>query len=461
MITRNQHTIVALSTAPGMSAIAVIRMSGNHSFSILKKVFSTKALQFDNTPQIIFGKIRDESGSELDEVLVSLFKAPHSYTGEDVVEISCHGSAFIIQRLLHLLLRQGAELSKPGEFTQRAFLNGKMDLSQAEAVADLIASETEASHRLAINQLKGGIRNEIAELRSQLVQFQSLIELELDFSEEDVEFADRSTFKKLLHQIHLRIQDLLGSFQLGNAIRSGILTVIAGKPNAGKSTLLNLLLNDERALVSDIPGTTRDTIEERATIRGLVFHFIDTAGLRESEDKIEQLGVVRAKEKIKQADILIYVFDPGELDAASLKAEMEALQLYGSKQIIVANKMDVYPDFDRTAYEAVLTKETCFVSLSAKNGSNKKDLEDQLYELATGHRDLQSIPFAINARHLLALDQALQSLREAERLLATHEATDLLAQAIRRTSYELSEISGEIHTDEILGNIFSKFCIGK
>lgn len=461
MNNKNLPTIVALSTAPGMSAIAVIRMSGERSFFILGKIFSIKNAHHKPFPQVVFGKICDEEGIEIDEVLLTLFKAPHSYTGEDVVEISCHGSVFIIHRILNLLTRLGAELAMPGEFTQRAFLNGKMDLSQAEAVADLIASETEAAHRLAINQLKGGIRNEIAELRSQLLQFQSLIELELDFSEEDVEFADRLQFKKLLAQICKRIQDLLDSFQLGNAIRSGILTVIAGKPNAGKSTLLNLLLNDERALVSDIPGTTRDTIEERLNLRGLLFHFIDTAGLRESDDKIEQLGVLRAKEKIGQADILMYVFDPGELDAISLKKELDALQAYGSGVIVVVNKIDLYPNTELQSYQSTLPENCRLLTLAARSGFNKEALVNELYQIGTGHRNLESIPFAINARHLKSLQQAMLALRDAERLLVTNEATDLLAQSIRRASYELSEISGEIHTDEILGNIFSKFCIGK
>ena len=403
-----EPTIVALSTPPGMSALAVIRLSGPESFSIVSGLFSKQSLAECKGNTVHFGQWRDVENQLIDEVLVTVFKAPHSYTGEDIVEISCHGSVFIIRQILESLTSRGAHLAKPGEFTQRAYLNGKMDLSQAEAVADLIASETKASHRFAINQLKGGIRKEMRELRERLVYFLSMIELELDFGEEDVEFADRLEFALLLEEIESRMKVMLDSFRIGQAVRSGIHTVIAGKPNAGKSTLLNSLLGDERSLVSDIPGTTRDTVEERMIIGGILFHFIDTAGLRISEDLVERMGIQRAHQKIREADILIYVFDPGEEDSGQVE-----------------------------------------------------HLKNLLYSLASEGKDLQSLPIAINARHVDILQRAMTQLTEARKLFDDRSETDLLAQAIRRMSYELGGITGEISSEELLGNIFGRFCIGK
>ncbi len=456
-----EPTIVALSTPPGMSALAVIRLSGPESFSIVSGLFSKQSLAECKGNTVHFGQWRDAENQLIDEVLVTVFKAPHSYTGEDIVEISCHGSVFIIRQILESLTSRGAHLAKPGEFTQRAYLNGKMDLSQAEAVADLIASETKASHRFAINQLKGGIRKEMRELRERLVYFLSMIELELDFGEEDVEFADRLEFALLLEEIESRMKVMLDSFRIGQAVRSGIHTVIAGKPNAGKSTLLNSLLGDERSLVSDIPGTTRDTVEERMIIGGILFHFIDTAGLRISEDLVERMGIQRAHQKIREADILIYVFDPGEEDALEVGLALSEWKDGIPYRVVVANKLDLNPDLNERAYKESLPSDISWIALSAKDSGQVKHLKNLLYSLASEGKDLQSLPIAINARHVDILQRAMTQLTEARKLFDDRSETDLLAQAIRRMSYELGGITGEISSEELLGNIFGRFCIGK
>jgi tRNA modification GTPase len=459
----NKHgsTIVAIATPPGIGALGIIRISGPESFRIADALFSGKKIQDVTTNTLHYGWIRNQEGKILDEVILSVFKAPHSYTGEDIIELSCHGSPYILQEVVNEILKCGASLAKPGEFTLRAFLNGKMDLSQAEAVADLIASENEATHSLAFSQLKGGIRSEIGHLRSEMVDFISLIELELDFAEEDVEFADRTKLKLLLEKIHKEIEKLKNSFVLGNAIKNGINTVIAGKPNAGKSTLLNALLNEERALVSEIAGTTRDTIEEKLNINGIAFRFIDTAGIREAKDAIEAMGVERTMEKIRQSMILIYVFDVIMTTKEELWEDISGLVRGDQKFIIIANKMDLNPYIDYQDFINPQIQKEQIIPCSAKNKMNIDYLKDRLYQITVGDQKMNADTIVVNARHLDALNRADQNITEAITGLQSNLQTDLLAQNIRLAIYSLSEISGEITNDEILGNIFGKFCIGK
>lgn len=457
----NNATIVAIATPPGVGALGIIRISGTGSFPIADKLFIGKKISEQPNHTLHYGKMKNLHGKILDEVVLSIFRGPHSYTGEDVVEISCHGSQYILQEVVNAILECGASLAKPGEFTLRAFLNGKMDLSQAEAVADLISSETETAHALAISQLKGGIKNEIGDLRSELLDFISLIELELDFSEEDVEFADRSKLNMLLQKIHLEIEKLKNSFVLGNAVKNGINTVIAGKPNAGKSTLLNALLNEERALVSDIAGTTRDTIEEKLNVNGIAFRFIDTAGIREAKDAIEKMGVERTLEKIRQSMILVYVFDVTTTSKEELWSDIASLLSTDQKLLIVANKMDLNPYVDYHDFINSQIQRVQIIPCSAKNKMNIDYLKDQLYQLAIGDQIMSADTVVVNARHLDALNRADQNIQEAITGMQTNLQTDLLAQNIRLAIYSLSEISGEITNDEILGNIFGKFCVGK
>ncbi len=461
-MTYNTHnladTIVALSTPPGVGALGVIRLSGGQAVSITNKVFKGKDLEKAESHTLHFGRILD--GEKIvDEVVVGLFLAPRSYTREHVVEVSCHGSPFIIQQLIQLFIRKGARLAQAGEFTLRAFLNGRMDLSQAEAVADLIASNSEASHRLALQQMRGGFRDEIQRLRTELIDFASLIELELDFGEEDVEFANRDELKRLVLKIQSFIGALLQSFQLGNAIKQGVSTVIAGRPNAGKSTLLNALLNEERAIVSDIAGTTRDTIEEALNIHGIQFRLIDTAGIREAQDTIEAIGVEKTMEKIRQSSILVYVFDVARTPKEEVQKDIEKLQHADVQLLLVANKMDLYPTAKSKDYSFV-PPET-FVPLSAINKMNLGLLKDKLYEAAVGSEAGFDQTIVANARHFEALSRASKSLEDVLRGLAEGISSDLVAMDIRQCLYFLGEITGQVSTDELLGNIFGKFCIGK
>lgn len=457
----SKTTIVAIATPEGVGAVGMIRLSGPEAFNIADQVFKGKKISLQKSHTAHLGRIIDEQAVTLDEVLATVFIGPHSYTGENIVELSCHGSSYVLKEILELLIRKGAVLAKPGEFTQRAFLNGKLDLSQAEAVADLIASESEAAHRLAMSQLKGGIKNEIAELRNQLLNFASLIELELDFAEEDVEFADRTQFKQLLHAALNKIDSLHQSFVLGNAVKNGISTVIAGRPNAGKSTLLNALLEEERAIVSDIAGTTRDTIEEKMNINGVLFRFIDTAGIREAQDQIEAMGVQRTIEKINESTVLIYVFDVIKTSKEEMWQEVASLIRPNQRLLVVANKMDLNPYIDYEHFVHPNIPKENIIACSAKNLMNIPYLKDKLYQMALGDQKIQSTSIAINARHRQALESAAINLRDVLSGLDTHLETDLLAQSIRQALYHLAEISGEISNDEILGNIFGKFCIGK
>ncbi len=503
-------TIVALATPPGVGAIGLIRLSGKDAVAIADKAFWGKKLTGQPTHTIHFGMIRDEQGKDLDEVLASLFIAPKSYTGEDVVEVSCHGSPYILQEVIQLFIRLGARLAKPGEFTLRAFLNGKMDLSQAEAVADLIASESSAAHSVAMQQMRGGFSQEIQRLRQELIQFASLIELELDFSEEDVEFANRDELRRLVEKIRTVIRALIRSFQLGNVIKNGVSTVIAGRPNAGKSTLLNALLNEERAIVSEIAGTTRDTIEEVLNINGIPFRIIDTAGIREARDTIEAIGVERTLEKVRQGSLLVYVFDVILTQPADVHADLERLARPGVPLLIVANKMDLNPHTRFEHYFPVgspavgslqsgsgqsegskgqapadtpsrpltssnpltsshpltsspplpLSKES-WVPISAKAQMNIEYLKEKLYEAAVGEDLLGESTVVSNVRHLEALQHTDESLTAVLAGMDNAVTSDFIAMDIRRALHYLGEITGEITTEDLLDHIFSKFCIGK
>ncbi|MES2112890.1 MAG: tRNA uridine-5-carboxymethylaminomethyl(34) synthesis GTPase MnmE [Bacteroidota bacterium] len=454
----SSETIVALATAAGTGAIGVIRLSGPEAITIANSVFKGKDLTKQASHTIHFGSIAD-GDIVLDEVLVSLFIAPRSYTRENVVEISCHGSQYIIESIIKLLIKQGARSAKAGEFTLRAFLNGQLDLSQAEAVADLIASNSKASQQVALNQLRGGFSTQLQQLREQLVQFASLIELELDFSEEDVEFANRDQLKKLILEINAVISSLIRSFELGNAIKQGVNTVIAGRPNAGKSTLLNALLNEERAIVSHIPGTTRDTIEEVLNINGINFRLIDTAGIREATDAIEQIGVQRTMEKISQSALLIYVYDASVVTEKELNQDVESLQNPGINMLLVANKIDLLNgaptviDFPAYGFSDI-------ISISAKEKLHIEGLKSKIYHAAIKSQLSGDETLVTNIRHLEALQKTEEALTRV--LNGMEDVTsDFLAMDIKQALHYLGEITGAVTTDDLLENIFSKFCIGK
>lgn len=463
---QDRNIIAAISTPPGIGGIAVIRLSGRGCLELTDSVFksiSNKKLSDQKANTIHFGAIIKDD-AVLDEVLINIFKAPHSFTGEDVIEISCHGSTFIQQNILQLLISVGARLALPGEFTQRAFLNGKMDLSQAESVADLIASSSAATHRLAMNQMRGGFSNKLIELRTELLNFSSLIELELDFSEEDVEFANRSHLNELVFDIEKHIENLANSFSVGNAVKNGIPVAIVGETNAGKSTLLNLLLNEEKAIVSDIHGTTRDVIEDTVNIQGLTFRFIDTAGIRETEDEIESIGIDRTFKKLEQASIILWMIDATtENKHIEELAEKILSHITDQKIILVFNKIDivgcgVVMDNKRILLEDLIPDR---IFISAKYEEGVADLQNKLVEMANipeiGEQDI----IVTNIRHYEALNNALIAIRRVSEGIDLNLSGDFLAQDIRECMYYLGEITGQISTDEILGNIFSKFCIGK
>ena len=447
-------TIVALATPPGIGAIGVIRLTGNQAIGIVNKLFPSKDLSAQSSHTLHVGYLKDE-GEILDEVVISLYKNPTSYTGEDVVEISCHGSAFVQQQVINAVINKGARLAKAGEFTQRAFLNGKLDLTQAEAVADLIASNTNASKNAALHNIRGGFSELLKHLREQLIQFSSLIELELDFSEEDVEFADRAKFIALIEQIAASTKMLLDSFKLGNVVKNGVSVAIVGRPNAGKSTLLNTLLNDNRAIVSEIAGTTRDTIEEIININGILFRLIDTAGIREhTTDIIENMGVVKSLEKIKEADIVLYLFDVNTTTVFDLKIINADLSEQNKKFILVGNKSDIIGN--KNEYE-----ELPIVFISAKENTGIEELKSRLFLSVTENKDLAENIIVTNTRHYEALQQVERSLNDIKDGLQNNISGDLLALDVRRCLYYLGEITGEITNEDRLDYIFSKFCIGK
>jgi tRNA modification GTPase len=452
-MTNTEETIVALATPAGIGAIGVIRLSGPDAIKIANSVFKGKDLTKQQSHTIHFGNIVD-GDVILDEVLASLFVAPRSYTRENVVEISCHGSNYIIESIIKLLIKNGARSAKAGEFTLRAFMNGQMDLSQAEAVADLIASNSKASQQVALQQLRGGFSTQLQSLRDQLVQFASLIELELDFAEEDVEFANRDQLKKLIYEIVRVVGALIQSFELGNAIKQGVNTVIAGRPNAGKSTLLNALLNEERAIVSHIPGTTRDTIEEILNINGINFRLIDTAGIREATDAIEKIGVERTMEKINQSALLVYVYDAAQITLAELNSDLESLQRPGVTMLVVANKADLLTDEQLTS----LSKEA--VIISAKDKTHIDELKSKIYHSAVKDQLHGNETLVTNIRHLEALQKTEQALGRVLDGIDT-VTSDFLSMDIKQALHYLGEITGAVTTDDLLENIFSKFCIGK
>lgn len=458
----NQDTIVALATASGTGAIAVIRLSGSKAIviadSVFKSVYTNKILSTQKSHTVHLGHIMD-ADKTIDEVLVSIFKNPNSYTGEDVVEISCHGSNYIQQEILTVLLNKGARLANPGEFTFRAYINGKMDLSQAEAVADLIASESKAQHELAIKQMRGGFSEELKALREQLINFTALIELELDFSEEDIEFANRTEFLKLIHHIQSVIKKLIDSFAYGNVIKQGIPVAIVGKPNAGKSSLLNTLFNEEKAIVSAIAGTTRDSIEDTLVIKGIPFRFIDTAGLRKTDDTIEAIGVERAKAKLKDAEIILFLYDFNEVFDWELATELDQLE---KPFILAMSKIDTI-DRVNDHWEIELNKRlpnAINFGLSSKTGQGITELKEQLVQIAK--QDYKDGVVVSNNRHKNSLEKALASLKQVETGLNTNLSGDLLSLDIREALQHIGEITGEVDVDtDILGTIFGKFCIGK
>ena len=450
-------TIVALATPPGMGAIGVIRVSGKQTFSILNDLFPSKNLLEQASHTLVVGLLKDQS-KVLDEVVLSLFKGPKSYTGEDVIEISCHGSGYIQSQIIASITARGARLAKAGEFTQRAFLNGKLDLAQAESVADLIASNSEASKRAAIHTMRGGFSTDLAYLREQLIKFSALIELELDFAEEDVEFANRSALHSTVNELQQATQQLINSFALGNVIKNGVQVAIIGKPNAGKSTLLNALLNENRAIVSDIAGTTRDTIEEVLNIEGVLFRLIDTAGIRtQTDDVIEQLGVAKSLEKMNAADLVVYLFDAATTSIQDIEAVAKELTTTGIKHVLVANKIDsITPE-----KLAVLEATASIVCIAAKNKLAIDTLKNALVQKAVGGDVQTESTVVTNARHQDALLKLQASLQDVSAGLSAKITGDLLALDIRQCLHYLGLITGEITNDDQLDYIFSKFCIGK
>lgn len=457
-LTKWTDTIVAIATPPGLGALGIIRLSGNEAVAVVNALFPSKDLHKQASHTLHVGFLQ-EGETVLDEVVVSLYKAPRSYTGEDIVEISCHGSPYILQQVIHACIQQGARLATQGEFTQRAFLNNKMDLAQAEAVADLIAADTEAMKQTAMRQLRGGFSHDLDNLREQLINFAALIELELDFSQEDVEFADRTALQELITSLKAKITELVSSFKLGNVIKNGVSVAIIGKPNAGKSTLLNALLNEERAIVSDIAGTTRDTIEETLNINGVLFRLIDTAGIREhTTDVIEQIGVGRSLAKMREANVVVYLFDVQDSDKEDFRQQINLLENDGLIYLPVGNKADSKPLAE--LQEEYVHDDIIF--LSAKDKTNIQQLKQALYDIAVGGTINTESTIVTNARHHAALLKIHESLQDIDAGMQENLTSDLLVLDIRRCLHYLSEITGRIEVDrDILGTIFGKFCIGK
>ena len=455
----NQETIIALATPNGLGAISVIRISGLNAISVTEKLFKPKGnkkLSNQKSHTVHLGHLM-KNGHELDEVLVTLFKGPHSYTGENTIEISCHGSTFIQQEIINLFIENGIRVANPGEFTLRAFINGKMDLNQAEAVADLIASENEGSHKLAMEQMKNGFSNDLKKLRAELLHFSSMIELELDFSQEDVEFAERSEFKKLTVKIQTELEKLIDSFKSGNVLKNGISVAIAGKPNAGKSSLLNTLLNEDKAIVSDIPGTTRDSIEDSLVIDGINFRFTDTAGLRETEDIIESKGIEKTKEKINNARILIYLFDSNDTTFNEINSDMKSFKREDLSVLLVRNKVDL-----QNTNQSLINQLEKFeiIEISANNIDSVSSLKKRLVNEINILNPYTDTVIS-NSRHYEALMKALKAIEEVNMGLKSEISGDLLSVDIRKSIEHLAEITGEITNDDVLGNIFANFCIGK
>jgi tRNA modification GTPase len=464
----HQDTIVALASPSGSGAIAVIRVSGVEAISIGKSVFSSisgKDISKQKSHTLHLGHIVDGE-KVIDQVLLSIFKGSNSYTGENTIEISCHGSTFIQQQIIQLLLRKGCRMANAGEFTLRSFLNGKMDLSQAEAVADLISSDNEASHQIAMQQMRGGFSNEIKQLRQELLNFASLIELELDFAEEDVAFADRTQFRELLNRIEFVLKRLIDSFAVGNVIKNGIPIAIVGEPNVGKSTLLNALLNEERAIVSEIAGTTRDTIEDELVIGGIGFRFIDTAGIRDTEDVVESIGIKKTFEKIEQAQVVLYLFDSLKFKVQSseyiLEIEKIKNQFPLKPLVVIINKLDLMTEFEiSTIREELETLNIKLIFISAKEKIGVDELKNQLLSFVNTGALRNNETIVTNTRHYDSLLKALEEIQKVNFGLQTNLASDLMAIDIREALYHFGMITGEVTNDELLGNIFANFCIGK
>lgn len=461
-MSHTNDTIVAHATPQGEGAIGVIRLSGPQSITIADEIFYGKKLKEVVSHTVHFGTIRHNLDDIIDEVLLSVFINPSSYTGEDVIEISCHGSSYVLKEILQLCITKGARMAEPGEFTMRAFLNGKLDLSQAEAVADLIASDSKVSHDIAMKQMRGGFSKDIQQLRQELIHFTSMIELELDFGEEDVEFADRAEFKKLLIKIYTLVTDLKQSFELGNVLKNGVPTVIAGKPNAGKSTLLNALLNEERAIVSDIAGTTRDTIEEALIIDGVQFRLIDTAGIRETSDQIEHIGVQKALSKIKESSLVIYVFDISTTTPEALQIELAELPKSNINYLILANKLDLVPHIRLVDYATdKLVVGQNLMALSANSSENVQLLKQHMHHIVYQLDLNKDLSMVSNIRHFQALQSTANNLCAAIDSMELEISMDLVAVDIKQAIHNLGLITGEISTDDLLENIFRNFCIGK
>lgn len=457
-------TIAAICTPPGVGALGMIRVSGPQALAVVNRIFGPKDLRQASGHSLHYGHLYQQDGSLLDEVVASVFRGPRSFTREDVVELSCHGSSYILQQTLQRLLEEGARLAEAGEFTQRAYLHGAMDLAQAEAVADLIASSTASAHHLAMNQLRGGVSRELKTLRQELLDFTSLIELELDFSEEDVEFADRARLQQLVAQIDAHLLGLIDSFQLGNALKEGVPTVIMGRPNAGKSTLLNALLKDNRAIVSDIPGTTRDVIEDQLLIEGIRFRLQDTAGVRDTTDVIEAEGVSRTLALAQRASLLLYLFDLGDESVQAAQAYVQSLALpEHARVLLVGNKLDRHPGVAGVGETFSAPIEGLWL-ISAQTGDGLKALEQAMVAAVRafgGEGSSGDAAIISNLRHLQALKQAHVALQDVRLGLEEGLTGDLLTIDIRTVLHHIGEITGEISTDEVLGNIFGKFCIGK
>lgn len=451
---QNEGIIIALATPPGSGALAIIRLSGDECVSLVNKYFTGTDLTGKEGYTIHYGNIIDEKNEVLDEVLVSIFRSPRSFTGEEMAEISCHGSYYIINEIIRLFLRNGAEMAKPGEFTMRAYMNGKMDLSQAEAVSDLISSRTKLAHDIALKQLKGGFSSEIKNLREKLIHFSSLLELELDFSEEDVEFADRDEFIRLIFEIQNVTDRLIQSFRLGNVLKNGVPTVIIGRPNAGKSTLLNTLINEERAIVSEIAGTTRDTIEEELNINGIIFRLIDTAGIRTGKDKIEVMGIEKTMKKIEQSSLIIYIYDSSSLGQNAVTEDLQSLKSNGIPVIVVANKSDLLVSKDY-----IIPKD--HIRITAKNKDDVENLKNYIFEKIIKSAIDSSGLIITNERHHALLTKAYKSLENVMEGLKNKLPGDLVAVDIRLANQTLGEITGTISSDDLLKNIFGSFCIGK
>ncbi len=462
----DQSVICAIATAPGMGALAVIRLSGKGSIELCERLFvspSGKRLAAARPNTVHFGKIM-EGEEMIDEVLVTVFRAPHSFTGEDSIEISCHGSVYIQQRLLQLLITSGARLATPGEFTQRAFLNGKMDLSQAEAVADLIASSSSAAHKMALNQMRGGFSDELMKLRMELLRVTSLLELELDFSEEDVEFADRSELRSIAVGIDTLISRLCDSFSLGNVLKNGIPVAIVGNTNVGKSTLLNALLREDRAIVSDIEGTTRDVIEDTINLQGITFRFIDTAGIRHTDDKVESMGIERTFSKIEQARVVLLLVDTTKdiSNFVPYYTRVKERLATDARLLILLNKIDCFQTSDSLVAEiAALSSGEPILPISAKTGYNIPDLVEQLVATVNINALSSGDVIVSNARHYEALSRARSAIERVISGLDSHLSGEFISQDIRECLHYLGEITGQITTDEVLGNIFKNFCVGK